>query len=66
MTAPQNSSLQSDQSARNATFADLNRRWGGLPSNHLESLVEAAVTSTVAAEEVATHCAQSNLLHAAD
>lgn len=52
--------------ARNATYSDLNRRWKSLPSNHLENLVEAAISSTVAAEEVAGHCAESNLVHAAD
>lgn len=37
-----------------------------MPSNHLENLLEAAVSSTVATEEVANHCAESNLVHAAE
>jgi len=52
--------------SRNATFADLNRQWAALPSNHLGSLVMAAVSSTVAVEEVVDQWAESNLVHAAD
>jgi hypothetical protein len=54
------------QSIRNATYADVNRRWAGIPSNHLENLVGAAVFSTFSAEDVASHCAESNLVQAAD
>lgn len=52
--------------ARHATFADMNRQWAGLPSNHLGNLVRAAVSSTVAAEDVVENFAESNLIIAAD
>lgn len=58
MSAPSN---------RNATFSDVNRRWAAsLPPNHLENLVDSAVSSTVAAEEAVAHCAESNLVDAAN
>ena len=44
----------------------MNRRWAGLPSNHLGNLVGAAVSATLAAEEVVDLSAESNLVHAAD
>jgi len=44
----------------------LNRRWAGIPTNHLDNLVGAAVSSTLAAEEVVDHSAESNLVNAAD
>lgn len=56
----------SSNTNRNATFSDMNRRWGGLPSNHLGNLVTAAVSSTLAAAEVVDRCAESNLVHAAN
>ena len=53
--------------SRNATFSDVNRRWAAfLPRNHLNNLVDAAVSSTVAAEDVVSHCAESNLLDTAN
>lgn len=59
-------SKQETPTTRNATFSDLNRRWAGLPQNQLENMVGAAVSTMVAAEDVSSHCAESNLVFAAD
>jgi len=49
---------------RNATYGDMVRRWQPVPSNHLESLVQAASSATMASDSVASR-ASTNLLLAA-
>ena len=49
---------------RNATYGDMVRRWQPVPPHHLEALVQAATSATVASESVANR-ASTNLLLAA-
>jgi hypothetical protein len=49
---------------RNATYSDMTRRWQRLPPDHLEALVHAAVSVTMASES-ATSGLSTNLLLAA-
>ena len=52
------------EASRNATFGDMIRRWQPVPSNQLESLVQAAASATRASESVSNR-ASTNLLLAA-
>lgn len=58
------SSFLQQSSPKNATYSDLSRKWSRLPASHLESITQAATTTSAVAEVAAANSLHVNLLHA--